>query len=80
MKDDFFEFFKKYKHAIRKIIVEYYDNGIGVNLDQPFSKNGLRNVENRIKEIKGTYDGNFAHGEKDGNGTYYYNSGLKYVG
>ena len=43
--------FKKEK---RKIAVEYYDNGIGVNFDQPFSKNGLRNVENRIKEIKGT--------------------------
>ncbi|WP_299311434.1 ATP-binding protein [uncultured Aquimarina sp.] len=39
----------------KNIIVKYTDNGIGMDLNSlQNSKNGLRNVENRIKEIKGT--------------------------
>jgi len=34
--------------------IRYSDNGIGVDLNNNFSKNGLRNVENRIYAIGGT--------------------------
>ena len=37
-----------------KIVVDYSDNGIGINKEQLILKNGLQNVENRIKAIKGT--------------------------
>ncbi len=38
----------------KKITVNYIDNGIGTNLKKTISKNGLRNVEIRIKDIGGT--------------------------
>ncbi len=38
----------------KQIIVNYTDNGIGVNLEKHISKNGLLNVKNRIKDINGT--------------------------
>lgn len=38
----------------RKITVDYADDGRGAGTQQDFKKNGLRNVENRIKAIKGT--------------------------
>lgn len=39
----------------KNIVVKYTDNGIGMNMNDPQKrKNGLRNVENRIEEIKGT--------------------------
>ncbi len=38
----------------KKIVVNYIDNGIGMDLTTPFSKNGLRNVENRMHDIGGT--------------------------
>ena len=34
--------------------IKYVDNGIGFNLKDDYSGNGLRNVENRINAIKGT--------------------------
>lgn len=37
-----------------KITVNYTDNGLGANLENTTSKNGLQNMENRIKAIKGT--------------------------
>ncbi|MEW7292191.1 tetratricopeptide repeat-containing sensor histidine kinase [Aquimarina sp. 2304DJ70-9] len=37
-----------------KITVNYTDNGVGMNTKKIISKNGLRNVENRIKDISGT--------------------------
>ena len=37
-----------------KIVVDYSDNGIGINKEELILKNGLQNVENRIKAIKGT--------------------------
>jgi len=37
-----------------KIQVVYSDNGIGFSSDTKILKNGLQNVENRIKAIKGT--------------------------
>jgi hypothetical protein len=34
----------------------------------------------KLKEIKGLYEGDFLNGEKNGKGTYRYNSGIRYVG
>lgn len=47
-----------FKRAERNIIINYTDNGIGVNLDNVSFKNGLHNAENRIQAIKGeiTFD------------------------
>ncbi|TDO68805.1 histidine kinase/DNA gyrase B/HSP90-like ATPase [Flavobacterium chryseum] len=47
-----------FKKAERNIIINYADNGIGVNLDNVSFKNGLHNAENRIQAIKGeiTFD------------------------
>lgn len=42
-----------FKREKRKLIIRYKDDGIGVNLTDALSKNGLRNVETRIKDIKG---------------------------
>ncbi len=38
----------------KKITVNYIDNGIGTNLKKTISKNGLSNVEIRMKDIGGT--------------------------
>lgn len=38
----------------KKIVVKYRDDGIGVDLKEIPLKNGLRNVENRIREMKGS--------------------------
>lgn len=38
----------------KKINVQYSDNGIGMPLGKTILKNGLQNVENRIKSIRGT--------------------------
>lgn len=42
--------FKKMKNGI---LITYSDNGIGTNLDNYKSKNGLQNVENRIYTVNG---------------------------
>ncbi len=44
-------FFLKEKKYIQ---VKYTDNGVGMDLQSNIHKNGLLNVENRIKDIKGT--------------------------
>ncbi len=44
------QFLKEKQH----LVVTYVDNGIGINDKHFISKNGLRNVENRMKDIKGT--------------------------
>ncbi|WP_282087078.1 tetratricopeptide repeat-containing sensor histidine kinase [Aquimarina algiphila] len=38
----------------KQVVINYVDNGIGIDLEQPLSKNGLHNVKNRIKDINGT--------------------------
>ena len=43
--------FKKNKN---KLQIEYSDNGLGATLNKINLKNGLQNVENRIRAIKGT--------------------------
>lgn len=43
-----------FKKMDNKIQVVYTDNGIGFSSDKVIIKNGLLNVENRIKAIKGT--------------------------
>ncbi|HSN47287.1 MAG TPA: ATP-binding protein [Flavobacterium sp.] len=43
--------FKKIKN---KLQIDYSDNGLGAAFDKINSRNGLRNVENRILAIKGT--------------------------
>ncbi len=37
-----------------KIVVDYKDNGIGINKEALILKNGLQNVENRKEAIRGT--------------------------
>ncbi|MBG6129412.1 signal transduction histidine kinase [Aquimarina sp. EL_43] len=44
------QFLKEKQH----LVVTYVDNGIGITDKHLISKNGLRNVENRMKDIKGT--------------------------
>ena len=39
----------------KNITIRYTDNGVGTDKNQLFSKNGLRNVENRIHAIGGTF-------------------------
>ena len=56
---------KKHSHAqfavlqfegdSKQATVRYSDNGVGADLKNDFSKNGLRNVENRILVIGGTF-------------------------
>lgn len=43
-----------FKNSDKKIQIEYTDNGIGVSLDKINLKNGLLNVETRVKAINGT--------------------------
>lgn len=43
-----------FKENKNKLQIDYTDNGIGATFEQLNSKNGLQNVENRIKSIKGT--------------------------
>ena len=43
-----------FKKNENKLQIDYSDNGIGAAFDKTNSKNGLRNVENRILAIKGT--------------------------
>ncbi len=48
----------------KNITINYFDNGIGVNLNNGISKNGLFNAENRMKEIGGSIT--FESEPKDG--------------
>ncbi|MET0759769.1 MAG: ATP-binding protein, partial [Flavobacterium sp.] len=43
-----------FKKIDKKILIEYTDNGIGATPDKINMKNGLLNVENRIRTINGT--------------------------
>lgn len=43
--------FKKQENNLH---LNYFDNGIGINLDKKIKKNGLQNVESRIIAINGT--------------------------
>lgn len=43
-----------FKENKNKLQIDYTDNGIGATFEQLNSRNGLQNVENRIKAIKGT--------------------------
>jgi signal transduction histidine kinase len=43
-----------FKKSENKLQIDYTDNGVGVTFDKENSRNGLRNVENRIQAIKGT--------------------------
>ena len=44
-----------FKNTDKKIQVNYSDNGVGMDADALSRKNGLRNVENRIESIGGTF-------------------------
>ncbi|AWG24231.1 sensor histidine kinase [Flavobacterium kingsejongi] len=44
-----------FKNIDKKIQVNYSDNGVGMDADALSRKNGLRNVENRIESIGGTF-------------------------
>ena len=43
-----------FKENKNKLQIDYTDNGLGATFEQLNSRNGLQNVENRIKAIKGT--------------------------
>ncbi|RKR11263.1 tetratricopeptide repeat protein [Flavobacterium sp. 90] len=55
-----------FKIIEKNIVVTYNDNGIGVNKNDLILKNGLQNVENRIKTINGTiiFDPDYEKGFK----------------
>ncbi|WP_025743872.1 tetratricopeptide repeat-containing sensor histidine kinase, partial [Aquimarina pacifica] len=44
-----------FKKMSKKIVITYADNGVGVKLEKIIYSNGLRNTENRIKTIGGTF-------------------------
>ena len=43
-----------FKKQENNLIVNYYDNGIGMNFEKITTKSGLQNIENRITTINGT--------------------------
>jgi signal transduction histidine kinase len=43
-----------FKNTGNQYFINYSDNGVGVNLDSISLKNGIKNVETRIKSINGT--------------------------
>ena len=45
--------FKKQKNDL---ILNYFDNGIGMNLEENIKKNGLQNAESRITSINGSFN------------------------
>lgn len=47
-----------FKQNEKKLQIDYTDNGVGATIEQLNSKNGLQNIENRIRTIKGilTFD------------------------
>lgn len=48
-----------FKRESKKLIITYSDNGIGITNTENFKNNGLKNVENRIKNINGTLNFDF---------------------
>jgi signal transduction histidine kinase len=55
-----------FKKQENNLLLNYSDNGIGINLDKKIKKNGLQNIENRIIAINGTitFDSNVSNGVK----------------
>lgn len=45
-----------FKESKRNIIINYTDNGKGIDVNKMILKNGLHNIENRILAIKGVID------------------------
>ena len=43
-----------FQHNGNKLEIQYSDNGVGIIAEKIFLKNGLQNVENRIKAINGS--------------------------
>ncbi|MFA9189576.1 hypothetical protein AAGV33_15710 [Flavobacterium sp. FBOR7N2.3] len=44
-----------FKKQENNLLLNYFDNGIGINLETNIKKNGLQNVENRITAINGNF-------------------------
>jgi signal transduction histidine kinase len=55
-----------FKNNKNNLQIDYSDNGVGATIDKQNSRNGLRNVENRIEAVKGsiTFDTNSYKGFK----------------
>lgn len=55
-----------FKKQENDLILNYFDNGIGMNLEENIKKNGLQNAENRITAINGSFtlDSKLDHGIK----------------
>nr|WP_288834947.1 ATP-binding protein [uncultured Flavobacterium sp.] len=45
-----------FKEQENKLLLNYFDNGIGINLEENIKKNGLQNAENRITAINGSFN------------------------
>ncbi|MEP6806360.1 MAG: tetratricopeptide repeat protein [Flavobacterium sp.] len=52
-----------FKTVDKNVIINYADNGNGININEIAFKNGLHNVENRILSIKGVIDIDSAPGK-----------------
>ncbi|MBA0884643.1 tetratricopeptide repeat-containing sensor histidine kinase [Flavobacterium undicola] len=55
-----------FKKQENNLFINYFDNGIGINLDEKIKKNGLQNVESSIIAINGTitFDSKVSNGVK----------------
>ncbi|RVT71405.1 tetratricopeptide repeat-containing sensor histidine kinase [Flavobacterium sufflavum] len=55
-----------FKKQENNLLLNYFDNGIGINFDEKIKKNGLQNVENRIIAVNGTitFDNKINNGVK----------------
>ncbi|MFA9190121.1 ATP-binding protein [Flavobacterium sp. FZUC8N2.13] len=55
-----------FKKQENNLLLNYFDNGIGMNIEINIKKNGLKNVENRITAINGnfTFDSKVSNGVK----------------
>jgi signal transduction histidine kinase len=43
-----------FKKQDNNLLLTYFDNGIGINLDEKIKKNGLQNIQSRITAVNGT--------------------------
>jgi len=53
-----------FKKQDNNLLLNYFDNGIGINLEEKIKKNGLQNIESRIIAVNGTI--NFESKPKNG--------------
>jgi len=52
----------KFEKEGKNLIINYVDNGTGIDISEYSKRNGIKNVENRIKGINGTINFDFTKG------------------